>query len=151
MPSQKAPAPTEHAIQAAYIEWVRMNQGRFPELEVLHANVNGAALARVKDPVTGKWSRGTKQATKLLREGLLPGILDIELPVRGVGAYAAYIGLWLEFKRPGEKLSDKQMEVVRRLQHWGHLVYQVESTQEAITRTEQYLDVPLHLRTILYT
>lgn len=150
----KAPGPSEHAIQAAFIEWVRMNQGRIPELATLHAIPNGAALARAKDPRTGKWSRGTAQAAKLAREGLLPGTPDIHLPVRGGGGLPngtgdlPYIGLWLEFKRPGEEMSDRQLEVAALLTEFGHLVQQVESTEEAIDVVEAYLDIPPSLRTL---
>lgn len=146
----KAPAPTEHAIQAAYIEWVRIAQNRHVALNLLYAIPNGAAVARVKDPRTGEWSSGHKQASKLLREGLLPGILDIHLPVPGRGTGAdprLCIGLWIEFKRPGGTMSTDQLRISGLLREFGHRVELCTTTEGAIDVTEDYLGVPPEERT----
>lgn len=137
---------TEHGEQSAFIDWVKRNWTRLPQLRTLHAIPNGAALARVKLE-DGTWSRGTNQARRLLAEGLLPGILDIHLPTRGVGSHSDSIGLWLEFKLPGRQMSSDQREIAALLRDEGHEVVLCRKAEDGIDAVEEYLAVPLSERT----
>lgn len=148
MATRKPGEPTEHAIQASFFDWVRTNENRshLPGLRLLHAIPNGAAVARVKLP-NGKWSKGSNQANKLKAEGLRKGILDTHLPVRGYAGYSENIGLWIEFKRPGEFMSSDQEIVAALLREHGAIVVVCDNPEDAIDWVERYLAVEPGLRT----
>jgi hypothetical protein len=144
------PALSEHAEQAAFIDWVHRLEPRIPELGTLYAVINGAALAKTKverSDGSTRWSRGGKQARKLNAEGMRKGMPDTHLPARGKAAYHWAIGLWLEFKRPGEHPTEAQLLMAERLRAQDHIVFVVTTAEEAIDRVEEYLDVPPHERT----
>jgi hypothetical protein len=83
----------EHELQSSLIEWARLNIGRYPPLEWLHAIPNGAQYGADR-------RMAIIQAMKLKAEGLLPGVPDLFLPFAARG----YFGFYLELKAPG-KLS----------------------------------------------
>lgn len=141
---------TEHGEQAAFFDWVLRNQTRLPQLECLYAIPNGAATARTgtrNADGSWNWSKGSRQALKLKAEGLRPGMPDIHLPVSGYGSNSEYKGLWLEFKRPGNKPSDDQVRMAKILRFRGHRVEVVFTAEQAINLVEEYLCVPPRERT----
>lgn len=144
---------SEHAEQAAYFQWVGVAQNQHPLLRLAYAVPNGAALARVKLP-DGSWSSGHKQAAKLKREGMHPGVLDVHLPFQGrlilPGKEMRAIGLWLEFKRPGDEMSPLQAEYAGMLREAGHRVELVRYSVDAVDITEDYLGIPVGDRAQLY-
>ena len=63
---------SEHQEQKALIQWARLNQQRFPELDLLFAIPNGGL-------------RNIRVARKLKSEGVKPGVSDLFLPVARKG------------------------------------------------------------------
>lgn len=120
----RVPVPTEHQIQCAFITWAHLNAKAWPELALLFAVPNGGY-------------RPPRTAAKLAAEGVRAGVPDVLLPV----ARGGWIGLALEFKRPGGKLSPAQIAYIDRLVHAGWLVLVVDDAQAAAARVRSYLDL----------
>lgn len=114
--------PTEHQIQSAFVDWVRMSANRYPELEMLYAIPNGGA----RNAITG---------AMLKREGVIKGVPDMHLPV----ARGGYHGLWLEFKTDKGKVSPEQRGYMDNLEQHGHKCQVVRTAQEAINEVLEYL------------
>lgn len=115
--------PTENQVQGAFFEWVRGYGVReYPELKWCHHIPNGG----FRDPVT---------AAILKKQGVKPGILDTCLPVARNG----YHGLYIEFKRPKEPLSDEQKEFSEFLTKQGYAAHCVDDWQKAIVIVREYL------------
>ncbi|UPG86835.1 VRR-NUC domain-containing protein [Luteibacter aegosomatis] len=127
------PLPTEHEEQAALMEWAGINAVRAPELRLLFAIPNGAALASKS---TGPGRRFSRQAMKLRAEGLKSGVPDLCLPV----ARGKYHGLFIEMKRvKGGTLSPEQKEWLQRLADQGYCAVRCNGWWEARTAILQYL------------
>lgn len=145
--------PNEHEIQTAYFDWVRMAR-LGPENDwawLIFAIPNGAKLPYMK---TESGQRISPQATKLLNEGLTPGVADVfvSVPViskiRGhfklvgaddLGPYYLNSGLYLEFKRPDGAHRKEQKEFQRRTEAVGYLYRIVKDSTAAIEMTINYL------------
>lgn len=118
---------TEHQIQSAYFDRVRLHVKRYPELKLCHAIPNGGL-------------RNLKVAVKLKREGVLAAIPDVHLPVPRL----PYSGLYIEFKsrRPGGQKyypSLEQKGMHQSLREWGHCVLVHWDDEEAWHDTLSYL------------
>jgi len=120
----KAPQPTEHQIQSAFFDRVRANFGRYPDLAYMRAIPNGG-------------HRSKAVAGKLKAEGVAPGILDVVLPTKS----GPYSGLWLEFKRPKEKMTEAQRDYANYLTRQKYYVHTVYSDEEAWRITMDYLSM----------
>lgn len=111
--------PTEHQIQSAYFDWVRMT---YPDTKLIYAVPNGA-------------NKSPAQRMKFKREGLTPGIPDVNIDhPRG-----RYHGMRIEFKRPGERASPDQLEALQQLKEAGYHAFLCSSAEVAINETEKYL------------
>lgn len=102
---------TERAIQVAAVSFIR---NFYPEI-ILFAVPNGANTTEVN-------------RFQLIREGLLSGVPDIFV----AHSNEKSPGLFLEFKKPGGRLSDKQKVVIDRLKKAGYRVEVVYDTMEAV-------------------
>lgn len=111
-------AKSEHKIQSDYIAWHRAQA--FPG--VIFAIPNGGA-------------RGTITGALLKAEGVLAGVPDV-LYAHAAGGYH---GLFLEFKKPGGRLSRAQALCHRGLREEGYRVETVRSGLEARAIVESYL------------
>jgi VRR-NUC domain len=114
----KTPLPTEHATQAALFDWAGLMIRAFPELGVLYAIPNG-----------GKRSIGA--ARYMRREGMRAGVPDVCLPVCR-GTHGA---LYIEHKRPPNKLTDDQRYWLRTLSTFGNVAivsFSFEQSRQAI-------------------
>jgi len=128
------PIATEHEEQASLITWARGQLFRFPELDLLFAIPNGSKLPYTKD-ANGK--RRSREAMKLLREGLRPGCPDLMLPV----ARGGYYGCFIEMKRQKKSsTSDVQNEMIARLQAQGYLVAICKGWEVARDLLVKYLE-----------
>ena len=116
-----APKLSEHAIQVAFIEWVRMSHKRYPGLEFGFAVPNGSA-------------RHPAVAAKLKAEGVRKGVIDYLCPKRMNG----FNGLGIEFKAGKNKLTSEQREFVDFLRTEGWHVEVCYSTEEAIEQVKRY-------------
>lgn len=113
---------TEHQIQSAFIEWVRLAEKQDERLELLFAVPNGGK----RDVVT---------AVKLKKEGVKPGIFDVMFPY----STAAYNGLAIEFKTPGGRLSKEQRRFMALLIKYGWRVEICTDVAQAINIVKNYL------------
>lgn len=116
--------PKESSIQGNFIIWLHYEEKFHPALQLGFAVPNGG----YRSPTTAK---------KMQREGQRPGVPDFVLPVARNG----FIGLALEFKRPGGKQSDVQIAYMHKLvaEKWQYHV--VDDFADAITITKQYLGI----------
>lgn len=106
--------PSEHASQAAVIEWVQWDKKQWPVLALLYAVPNAA-------------KRSFAAASWMRAEGLHKGVWDLHLPVSRGG----YIGLWIEMKRRGEKLDHDQQIWGEAMRANGHMTVVCFSSDEA--------------------
>lgn len=94
--------PSEHQIQAAFVQWVRMSYTQYPELRLSFAVPNAA-------------KRSYALAKRMKDEGLTAGVPDWILPVARNG----YCGFAIEFKRHNGELSEDQLNYILLLQKEG--------------------------------
>lgn len=115
---------SEHQIQSAFIEWVRIAEKQDERLKLLFAVPNG----RKREKVT---------AAILKKEGVRAGVLDIFLPLRT----DAFNGLAIEFKNPlTGKVSKEQRDFSALLVKYGWRVEICTDAEQAIKITKNYLD-----------
>lgn len=114
-------AKTEHGEQVAVIEWAQLHESQYPYLYLLHAIPNGGA-------------RHIATARRLKVEGVKRGCPDLHLPL----AHGDYIGLWIEMKRPGGKVSPEQEKWITDLRALGHRAVVCYGADEAILELERY-------------
>ena len=118
---------TEHAEQAALIDWCIDNLGRYPSLHLIHAIPNGVML--------GGGRVGAIRMNNLKAEGLRPGVSDLFLPV----ARGGYFGMYIEMKAKGGSLSENQREFIAAAEAEGYYCCVPFSAGEAIENVEWYM------------
>jgi len=109
---------SEHSIQSAYFDWARLH----PEAREAFAIPNGG-------------HRHVAVASKLRREGVRRGVLDVCLPIPVADSH----GLWIEFKTGYNGLTAEQAEEASRLVSRGYTVAVCWDTEDAIKVTTDYL------------
>jgi hypothetical protein len=124
---------SEHDEQVALFQWLRLLEGRHPELGLCFAIPNGAALAAR----SSKAKRFSLQATKLKAEGMKPGVPDLFLPVARKG----YHGVFIEMKFGRNKPKEHQAVFLTRLQEQGYLTAVCWSAEEARDLICEYLEI----------
>jgi len=120
---------TEDEHQESIFDWASSNLGKYPELEYMYANMNGAR-------------RSKRYTAKLKLRGLKSGIPDIFLPVARWGFH----GLYIELKRPKSKgkaagrTSANQKRWIKHLIDLGFAVHICFGSTSAIETIEYYLE-----------
>lgn len=94
--------PTEHQLQAAFVEWAAFS--RIPDIELSFAVPNGG-------------DRHPAVAAKLKAEGVARGVPDWLWPV----ARGGYLGLAIEFKASAGNPSKEQRERITAMHRAGWL------------------------------
>ena len=120
---------SEHDEQVALFHWAKVQEGRWPELRLLHAIPNG-----------GK--RHQSVAVKLKAEGVKAGVPDICLPV----ARGGFHGLYIELKHGKNDATPLQAEWLEGLWAQGYcalLAWEYEGAQSLIV---DYLEGRIHAR-----
>lgn len=120
---------SEHDEQVEVISWCKLNEGRYPDLEMIYAVPNA-----------GKRSIGAAQY--YIAEGLKSGVPDLCLPVprqEPIGTW--HHGLYIEMKYGNNTPTDNQGEWIKKLQDQGYLVIIAYSAEEAIGIIESYLEI----------
>lgn len=123
----------EFEIQKAVIKWWKQMQkyGKAPSGYILRSNRNTQVA-------------NSRQAGRIVAEGSVAGIPDLELSVMKQG----YGGLYIELKAPNHEpkrassnggLSDEQIEVIDNLRKCGYRVEVCYSVDAAIKVIEEYL------------
>lgn len=127
-------AGSEDEIQASFFEWVDTFKARYPVLELFYAIPNGSNKSK-----TLRW------VMKLT--GLRSGVPDVCLPYPrayvGVTGTLFYSGLFIEFKRPGERPTPNQKEWILRLKNAKHRVEVCTSWMQAANIVIDYLGLGL--------
>lgn len=119
----------EHDEQAAVIDWCFINQGRYPVLDLIFANTNGAML--------GGGRIGAIRANYLKAEGMRPGVCDLMLP----GARGKYHGMFLEMKTTNGVLHPNQEEFIARVEEEGYFAPVCWGADDAINNLQYYLEL----------
>lgn len=130
---------SEHEAQCAVIEWCRWKQARYPVLSFIFAVPNGAKLP-YKKSAGGK--RYSPQAIKLLKEGLLPGVPDLFLPVPMNGKH----GLFIEMKVGKNKPSEEQLDFIQFVGSLGYEAIVCFGSDAAVEAIADYLEIPANDR-----
>jgi hypothetical protein len=121
---------SEHDEQTVVIQWARLNAGRYPCLDWLHAIPNGAQFGKDR-------KLAIIQAQRLKAEGLTPGVSDLFLPWAARG----YHGFYIEMKRPGNMagVREGQADFMAYAESAGYLCQVLDSAESAIEALEWYL------------
>lgn len=123
---------SEDEIQANFFAWVDLYKKDYPDLQLIFAIPN-AGFASVRQGVLRKLT------------GRRKGVPDVCIPVaKWMGLNASTVfGLWVEFKKPGEKPTKEQKEWHERLTRSGHRVEVCASWVDAANIVIEYLQLPL--------
>ena len=115
---------SEASEQRVVMEWARMSQGKYPDLELLHhiPNVRSNKIQRFQ----------------LAKQGVKAGIPDLYLPSPRGGWH----GLYIELKTKDGRVSLAQKEVAEKLHRQGYAIQVCWSAEEAIRVLEVYLSYP---------
>lgn len=123
--TKKPLSPSEHDMQVAVIDWCRAHEGRWPALRSLYAIPNGG-------------HRHIATAKKLKKEGVRAGVPDLHLPI--LGGRREYIGLWIEMKAKGGRVSPAQAAWHKELTDYRHRVVVCWTAEDAIKAIKDYLE-----------
>lgn len=118
--------PKEADIQSAYFKWVRFKANGDCRFEHIIHVPNGAHLAR-----------GAITFRRLQSQGFATGFPDIAILVPRGDCH----GVFIELKRKGGKPSSNQTEWIKRLNAVGYLAFVIDSLDELIEFTEDYLQI----------
>lgn len=124
---------SEHDEQVVLMMWAQRHLARWHELELLYAVPNGAKLPYGYDR---RGSRYSNEATRMLAEGLKPGIPDLCLPVARNGKH----GLYLEMKFGRNKPQENQVRMMDLLDQQGYQTAVAWSSIEAEKIIAEYLE-----------
>ena len=94
---------SEEAEQIHLMQWCTWAQSKYPELEAIYH-------------VPNEGKRSAVTGGKLRQMGLRSGVPDICLPVPS----GEYIGLYIELKKVGGRLTDNQAVWLEMLERYGH-------------------------------
>lgn len=108
----------EHNIQCAIVEWFRL---QYREL-LIFAIPNGGR-------------RNPREAKRLKREGVLPGVPDLFIPFKSLG----YYGLFIEMKSEKGRLSKDQKDIQEKLKERGYRVVTCYSFDDAVKEIKYYI------------
>lgn len=128
--NKEARKVSEHAEQVAVVDWIFMNVGKYPELDLAFAVPNGAPL--------GGGKLGAIRANALKAEGLRPGTPDLVIPSPRGG----YFGLFIEMKARKGTLSENQEQFLAQAERYGYMCFVAYGADEAIEFLEKYLNEP---------
>ena len=115
-------SPSEHQIQAAAFQQIRLLRNSDWRYGNVWANVNGM-----------KFSRGAIH--RAYEEGLEPGVLDITVAVQS----RLYPGAYIEVKKGTNLPSDHQVRIAVQLMNAGYLVAFCWNTNAIINFLKWYL------------
>lgn len=116
--------PTEHQVQAAYFDLVRMKFGR--TFKLIYAVPNGINI------------RSYATRAKYWREGRVSGVPDVNIDIPRGG----YHGMRIEFKRDEKTKLDPEQEIAfEQLEKLGYFCRRHWDAETAWKETLRYLDM----------
>jgi len=115
---------SEHQIQSAFFQQIRLMEAKYPCLRLMVAIPNAA-------------KRSYKLAAMLKAEGMRKGMLDVLFLVPRKG----FAGMAIEFKKIGGKLTPEQLEYIDLLQKENWLVAVLTDAEEAVRLVKNYLSI----------
>lgn len=118
----------EHELQRTLIEWVKWNEWRRPELQMLFAVPNGVPLHGARKFGVVNW---------LKQQGLKKGVPDLMLAV----ARGGYHGLFIEMKVKGGVVDPDQESWLANLVSQGYRAVVCHSFEEARDELLTYVDL----------
>lgn len=119
---RKKPDHREHRTQVAIFQWSKMNETKYPELQLLHSSLNGVNM-------------NIREAKRAKDAGMKKGFPDLCLCV----ARGGFIGLYIELKEGNNKPTVDQERILKALGREGHLPLVVRGFETAIKIIEDYL------------
>ena len=122
--SKLLPPPLESTEQELLFAWVSSREAAYPELKMLHHIPNGGM-------------RNKREAARLKKQGVKPGVPDICLPVpRG-----QYHGLYIELKRVRQgRETEAQTAWIAALNEQGYYACTCYGWMNATTVLLMYLN-----------
>ena len=122
----------EYQEQVKIFEWARINSYRYPDLKLLNSSLNGIKIHNIK------------AAARAKKAGMKKGYPDIFLPT----ARGGYFGLFIELKRPANKLlgtqkgssTQEQREWIEILNTQNYKAKICYGASEAIELLKEYLE-----------
>lgn len=114
---------SEEAEQIHLMQWCTWAQSKYPELEAIYH-------------VPNEGKRSAVTGGKLRQMGLRSGVPDICLPVPS----GEFIGLYIELKKVGGRLTDNQAVWLEMLERYGHCVAVCYGAEDAETVITAYLE-----------
>jgi len=107
----KFPGPTEHQIQAAFVQWCHLAEPKYPGLRLGFAVPNGGRRNKIT-------------ASLLKAEGVRPGVPDWMCPVekRTSVDWIAFRGIAIEFKKHGGHVTPPQRDYIELLREYEWFV-----------------------------
>jgi hypothetical protein len=124
---------TEHQIQSAYFDILKLNEQYFPELKYIFAIPNG-----------GKRTIGV--AVKMKKEGVKKGVPDIFIPLTEKNNYMPSSGLWIETKTEIGKQSPEQKDFMNFLMTQNYKYALCRNTESMVRITELYLNINFEIK-----
>lgn len=113
---------SEHQTQAAFVQYCRLHEGKYPQLKLAFAIPNAA-------------KRSKALGGMMKAEGLRAGVWDWCLPWNN----GQHNGLWIEFKHGSNRLTELQLAYGRLLVQYGHKVAICYTVDEAMAALAEYL------------
>lgn len=114
----------EAAEQGTLFEWAALQNGKYPELDMLFHVPNGG-------------SRNAVEAANLKRQGVKAGVPDIFLPV----ARGEYHGMAIEMKAGKNRPTKEQLRWIANLTRQGYFVTVCYSWKAAAESIIKYLEM----------
>ncbi len=127
---------SEHEIQVAVFDVLRLNEAKYTSLKWIYAVPNGG-------------SRHPAVAGKLKAEGVKRGISDICIPfpsAKFANAYEPYFGAYIEMKAGKNKPTLEQKEFLEFAESAGYKTAICYSSDEALDFIEDYCGFKLRGR-----
>lgn len=114
--------PLERDIQVSFFDWLKTKQNQNDLWKNICCCPNGIL-------------KNAAAHVRLLREGFSPGFPDVMVMLPASGCH----GLFIEFKRPGEKPTPNQIDWGRRLSAVGYCYRLCYSFEEAQALVKEYV------------
>ena len=121
--TRRKPRHLESQHGQALFRWATFNADRWPALDLFYHVPNGGKRSRI-------------EASIMKAEGVRAGMPDYHLPA----ARGGFIGLWIELKAPGGRLTPAQRERMEALRDAGHRCEVAYGWEEGRDILIDYLD-----------